>query len=62
MRLKELLAKTLFQDKFRLRKWESSKPWAKAICVQRAEEALKRSGVKDRDLGEEKDGEQKGSV
>ncbi len=47
MELKELVARALFNDKFRLRNWEHSKPYLQQALLKRAEEALRRSGVEN---------------
>lgn len=45
--LKELVARCIFQDQHKFQSWERSKLYAKANALKRAEDALKRSGVKD---------------
>lgn len=45
MELRDLLARALFNDAFRLRNWESAKEWHKKVLYRRADEALRRAGV-----------------
>lgn len=47
MELRELLARTLFNDDKRLRNWEYAKPWMRQTFLKRADEALRRAGVEN---------------
>ncbi len=47
MELRDFLAQCLWQDQFRLRTWATAKEWQKKQAYKRADEALKRSGVKN---------------
>lgn len=47
MDLRELVARTLFNDQFRLRNWDQAKDWHKKVLYKRADEALRRSGVEN---------------
>ena len=48
MDLRELVARALFQEKFRLRRWDGAaeRSWQKKHCYERADEAIRRAGVK----------------
>lgn len=45
--LRELVARTLFNDAFRLRNWEVAKEWHKKVLLKRADEALRRAGLEN---------------
>jgi len=47
MDLKELLARSMFQDVMRLRNWESAKPWQRGTYLRKATEAMRRAGVEN---------------
>lgn len=45
MDVRELLARSLFSDRFRLRLWDTAKLWQKQTSYQKADEALRRAGI-----------------
>jgi len=47
MELRELVARSLFNDEKRLRMWDSAKLWMKQTYLKKADEALRRAGVEN---------------
>ena len=45
--LRELVARALFNDRFRLREWDHAKEWHKKVLYRRADEALRRAGLEN---------------
>lgn len=45
--LQELVARALFQDQHRFRSWDRSKGFLQANAKKRAQDALKRAGIKN---------------
>ena len=45
--LREIVARALWRDRFRLREWDHAKAYLKATTYRKAEEAIKRAGVKN---------------
>ena len=45
--LRDLIARTLFNETFRLRNWEQAKEWQKKVLYKRADEAMRRAGVEN---------------
>lgn len=43
--LRELVARAFYSDQFRLRSFDTAKPWQKQMSYKRADEALRRAGV-----------------
>jgi hypothetical protein len=43
--VREIVARTFFSDKFRLRRFDDAKPWMLKEIWRKTDEALKRSGV-----------------
>lgn len=50
--LREIIARILFQDRYRLRTWESMKDFSpiKKQCYEKADEAIRRAGLKNMKL------------
>ena len=45
--LRDLIARTLFRDSFRMRNWDSAKGYLQLSMYKRADEAIKRAGVEN---------------
>ena len=45
--LREVLARALFQDTYRLRRWESANVYLERTFYRRADEAIRRAGVEN---------------
>lgn len=45
--LRDIIARSLFRDSFRMRDWESAKPYMKQVMWKRADEAIRRAGVEN---------------
>lgn len=50
MKMEELIARAIFQDQFRLRRWSTAKPWLKQNSVIRARNAMTKAGVPNIDI------------
>ena len=45
--LRDLIARALFRDSFRMRSWDSAKGYLQQTMYKRADEAIKRAGVEN---------------
>lgn len=45
--LEDLVARILFQDQHRMRSFDGAKPYLTALSRKRAQDAMKRSGIKN---------------
>lgn len=45
--LREIIGRALFRSAFRLRDWETAKPYLKKVMYARADEAIRRAGVEN---------------
>ena len=45
--LRDVLARALFQDTYRLRRWESANVYLERTFYRRADEAIRRAGVEN---------------
>lgn len=45
--LREIVAQTLWRDRYRLRNWQHAKKWAKNSCYERADKAIRRAGFEN---------------
>ncbi len=48
--LQELVARVLFQDQHRFRSWDRSKGFLQANAKKRAQEAMRRAGIKNMEI------------
>ena len=45
--LRDIIARALFRDTFRLRDWDNTRGYQKQIMYKRADEAIRRAGVEN---------------
>lgn len=48
--LRDVVARCLFRDKYRLRDFDNAKSYLKKVCYMRADESIRRAGVKNMEI------------